>query len=80
MHIFYEAAGTAAAFLSSYLLLRLGSNYGMVIAPICFVLASLLWWHIGSLGFQCDPEYKKFSFLQALINGTAPLTTLAALL
>ena len=80
VHIFYEAAGTAAAFLSSYLLLRLGSNYGMVVAPVCFVLASLLWWCIGSLGFQRDPELKKLTFFQALINGMSPLAARSAFL
>ncbi|KAF8249511.1 hypothetical protein K440DRAFT_660007 [Wilcoxina mikolae CBS 423.85] len=70
VHIFYESAGTGAALFSSYLLLRLGSNYGMIMAPLCFIPAAILWWNIGSLGFERDPELDNTSFLQSIKNAS----------
>lgn len=75
VHIFYESAGTGAAFFSSYLLLRLGSNYGMIMTPLCYIPASILWYNIGSLGFQRDPELDRISFCGGLKNGRSPSPT-----
>lgn len=69
VHLFYESAGTGAAFLSSYLLLKLGSNYGMIVTPFCFALAALCWWNVGPLGFHRDSELDKSTPLQGLTNG-----------
>ncbi|KAF8451776.1 hypothetical protein BGX38DRAFT_1181080 [Terfezia claveryi] len=43
VHIFYELAGTAGAFLSAYLSLRLGSNFAVVAVPAGWLLASVVW-------------------------------------
>jgi len=71
VHIFYEAFGTGAAFFSSYLIMRLGSNYSMIMTPICFLLAAALWWNIGALGFVRDPDLQETSWLQGIRNGNS---------
>ena len=43
VHIFYELAGTAGAFLSAYLDLRLGSNFAVVVVPGGWLLACVVW-------------------------------------
>jgi len=43
VHIFYELAGTAGAFLSAYLDLRLGSNFAVVAVPGGWLLACVVW-------------------------------------
>lgn len=69
VHICYESAGTGAAFLSSYLLLRLGSNYGMIMTPLCFLAASILWFKIGLLSFKRDPDLDQIKFWGGVRNG-----------
>ncbi|KAF8425198.1 hypothetical protein EV426DRAFT_62652 [Tirmania nivea] len=43
VHIFYELAGTAGAFLSADLDLRLGSNFAVVVVPGGWLLACVVW-------------------------------------
>jgi len=43
VHIFYELAGTAGAFLSADLGLRLGSNFAVVVVPGGWLLACVVW-------------------------------------
>lgn len=47
MHIFYEAAGTAGAFLSSTLLLKWGCVYSMILTPFCFLISAAAWYFIS---------------------------------
>ncbi|KAI5811208.1 hypothetical protein DFH27DRAFT_620186 [Peziza echinospora] len=49
VHIFYELAGTCAAFLGAELSLRWGSNYSVGIVPLGWLLACLVW-----LGVRVD--------------------------
>lgn len=71
VHIFYEASGTGAAFFSSYLLIRLGSTYGMIMTPACFFIAAILWWRVGALGFSHNSELDKTTFWQGFKNAFA---------
>ncbi|TGZ84095.1 hypothetical protein EX30DRAFT_338662 [Ascodesmis nigricans] len=68
MHIFYEAAGTAGAFLSSFLLLHWGNVYSMVITPICFSLSAASWWFISPLPFTPDRTLRGGNVLTSLIS------------
>ena len=43
IHIFYELAGTAGAFLCADLDLRLGSNFAVVVVPLVWLLACVVW-------------------------------------
>ena len=53
VHIFYEIAGTGAAFCTSLALIpRFGTNYAFIITPILFTLASITWFFISNLDFH----------------------------
>ena len=48
VHILYEVSGTAGAFTSTQLIIKLGNNYSFLITPILFFLASLVWFQIDT--------------------------------
>ncbi|KAK9242153.1 hypothetical protein V1506DRAFT_572333 [Lipomyces tetrasporus] len=67
VHIFYEVAGASSAFCTALALLpRFGNNYSFIITPICFTLASGIWFCVSNLDFQAtkaevfgqQPSYK----------------------
>lgn len=47
-----RVAGTAGAFASAALQLRLGNNFAPIVTPIFFALAAMCWMFISSLGHQ----------------------------
>ncbi|KAF9211254.1 hypothetical protein BGZ59_008328 [Podila verticillata] len=49
VHIFYEVAGTAGAFFSTFLVLKLGNAIAPAMTPFLFVFASVAWRFIGLL-------------------------------
>ncbi|CAO3564277.1 unnamed protein product [Mortierella alpina] len=60
VHIFYEVAGTAGAFFSTFLVLRLGNAIAPAMTPFLFVLASIAWTFIGLLDADRDNiEHRK---------------------
>lgn len=45
VHVFYELAGTAAAFITALVFVpRLGNNFVYIATPCCSLLAALVWW------------------------------------
>jgi MFS family permease len=58
VHIFYEVAGTAAAFTTALgLIPALGNNYAFIITPILFTMAAIVWFFINTVGIKThDPE------------------------
>ncbi|KAL1957127.1 hypothetical protein VTO42DRAFT_6385 [Malbranchea cinnamomea] len=47
VHVFYEIAGTAGAFVTALVLIpQLGNNYSFIITPICFAAAGLAWYGV----------------------------------
>ena len=66
VHIFYEVAGTAGAFATTYLVLRFGNNYSFFITPIFFTCACIMWSFIGTLEFQPELEHEHNYFVQLL--------------
>ncbi|KAF9120354.1 hypothetical protein BGW39_011483 [Mortierella sp. 14UC] len=57
VHVFYEVAGTAGAFFSTFLVLKLGNAIAPAMTPFLFVLASVAWSFIGLL--QSDHENRQ---------------------
>lgn len=49
VHIFYEIAGTAGAFFSTFLVLKLGNAMAPAMTPFLFVFAAVTWRFIGLL-------------------------------
>ncbi|KAG0015943.1 hypothetical protein BGZ81_011466 [Podila clonocystis] len=49
VHIFYEVAGTAGAFFSTFLVLNLGNSLAPAMSPFLFVFAAVAWRFIGLL-------------------------------
>jgi hypothetical protein len=58
VHIFYEVAGTTAAFATALgLIPALGNNYAFIITPILFTAAAIVWFFINATGSKTfDPE------------------------
>ncbi|KAL9116747.1 MAG: hypothetical protein Q9187_006724 [Circinaria calcarea] len=53
VHIFYEIAGTSAAFCTSLALIpALGTNYSFIITPILFTMAAVTWFFVSNLDFK----------------------------
>jgi MFS family permease len=53
VHIFYEIAGTAGAFVTALVLIpRFGNNFSFIITPIFFTTASITWYFIDEPSFQ----------------------------
>lgn len=53
VHMFYEVAGTAAAFCTALgLIATLGNNMSFIVTPICFTLASITWYFVSNLNFK----------------------------
>ncbi|KAG0315863.1 hypothetical protein BGZ97_007737 [Linnemannia gamsii] len=57
VHVFYEIAGTAGAFFSTFLVLKLGTAIAPSMTPFLFILASIAWSFIGLL--EADHENRK---------------------
>lgn len=57
VHVLYEVAGTAGAFFSTFLVLRLGNALAPSISPFLFVFACITWSCIGLL--DSDVENRK---------------------
>ncbi|KAG0333834.1 hypothetical protein BG000_008848 [Podila horticola] len=49
VHVFYEVAGTAGAFFSTFLVLKLGNAIAPAMTPFLFVFAAIAWRFIGLL-------------------------------
>lgn len=49
VHVFYEVAGTAGAFFSTFLVLKLGNAIAPSITPFLFLFACITWSFIGLL-------------------------------
>ncbi|KAG0018138.1 hypothetical protein BGZ81_010385 [Podila clonocystis] len=49
VHVFYEIAGTAGAFFSTFLVLKLGNALAPAMTPFLFVFAAIIWRFIGIL-------------------------------
>ncbi|KAL7267559.1 hypothetical protein RUND412_009851 [Rhizina undulata] len=49
VHIMYEVAGTAGAFMSSALATRLGDNYSILVTPIFFTCSAVIWYFLDIL-------------------------------
>ncbi|KAF8985762.1 hypothetical protein CPC16_010169 [Podila verticillata] len=47
VHIFYEVAGTAGAFFSTFLVLNLGNALAPAMTPFLFVFAAITWRFVG---------------------------------
>ncbi|KAK9320387.1 hypothetical protein V1517DRAFT_210292 [Lipomyces orientalis] len=73
VHIFYEVAGTGGAFCTALALIpRFGNNYSFIITPICFTLASGIWFCVSNLGFQAakaDVLGQQPSYVKAVVGG-----------
>ncbi|KAK9241855.1 hypothetical protein V1506DRAFT_161345 [Lipomyces tetrasporus] len=73
VHIFYEVAGTGGAFCTALALIpRFGNNYSFIITPICFTLASGIWFCVSNLGFQAakaDVLGQQPSYVKAVLGG-----------
>ncbi|KAJ1328939.1 hypothetical protein MN608_05669 [Microdochium nivale] len=53
VHIFYEVAGTTGSFCTALSLIpQFGANRAFLVTPVCFSIAALAWFMIGTLGFQ----------------------------
>jgi hypothetical protein len=51
VHVFYEVSGTAGAFCTALALIpQLGNNYSFLISPICFAIASIIWFFVSNFG------------------------------
>ncbi|KAF9123591.1 hypothetical protein BGX30_001341 [Mortierella sp. GBA39] len=57
VHVFYEIAGTAGAFFSTFLVLKLGNAIAPAMTPFLFILASGAWSFIGLL--DADHENRR---------------------
>ncbi|KAF9900333.1 hypothetical protein EC991_007476 [Linnemannia zychae] len=57
VHVFYEIAGTAGAFFSTFLVLKLGNAIAPAMTPFLFVLASVAWSFIGLLQADHDNRH-----------------------
>ncbi|KAG0251433.1 hypothetical protein BG011_007608 [Mortierella polycephala] len=57
VHAFYEVAGTAGAFFSAFLVLRLGNALAPSMTPFLFVFSAIAWTFIGLL--DADLENRK---------------------
>ncbi|KAG0345283.1 hypothetical protein BG004_003819 [Podila humilis] len=66
VHVFYEIAGTAGAFFSTFLLLKLGNALAPTITPFLFLFAAITWRFIGIL----DADHANLASLER-----APLLT-----
>jgi hypothetical protein len=73
VHIFYEVAGTAGAFITALVLIpRLGNNFSYIITPICFTFASVIWFFIKEDGFQKEiplVREERPSYIRSVLNG-----------
>ncbi|KAG0028409.1 hypothetical protein BGZ82_008439 [Podila clonocystis] len=49
VHVFYEIAGTAGAFFSTFLVLRLGNALAPAMTPFLFIFAAIIWRFVGIL-------------------------------
>ncbi|KXJ92563.1 hypothetical protein Micbo1qcDRAFT_222318 [Microdochium bolleyi] len=73
VHIFYEVAGTTGSFCTALSLIpQFGANRAFLITPVCFSLAALAWFMIGTLGFR--PQHgtalaKQPSYVKLLVGG-----------
>ncbi|KAG0062097.1 hypothetical protein BGZ89_010931 [Linnemannia elongata] len=54
VHVFYEIAGTAGAFFSTFLILKLGNAIAPAMTPFLFILSSVAWSFIGLLEADHD--------------------------
>ncbi|KAF9983650.1 hypothetical protein BGZ65_001580, partial [Modicella reniformis] len=57
VHVFYEVAGTAGAFFSTFLVLNLGNALAPAMSPFLFICACVTWSFIGLL--DSDLENRK---------------------
>ncbi|KAF9921048.1 hypothetical protein FBU30_008967 [Linnemannia zychae] len=57
VHVFYEVAGTAGAFFSTFLVLNLGKAIAPAMTPFLFTFAAITWSFIGLL--QADIDNRK---------------------
>ncbi|KAF9325869.1 hypothetical protein BG006_010650 [Podila minutissima] len=62
VHVFYEVAGTAGAFFSTFLVLKLGNAIAPAMTPFLFVFASIIWRFIGLL----DSDHANRQHLESL--------------
>ncbi|KAK9372296.1 uncharacterized protein V1513DRAFT_452809 [Lipomyces chichibuensis] len=72
VHIFYEVAGTGGAFCTALALIpRFGNNYSFIITPICFTIASSIWFCLSNLGFQATKAevLDQPSYVKAVLGG-----------
>lgn len=72
VHIFYEIAGTGAAFATALALIpEFGNNYSFIITPIFFAAAAVVWYFITNLNYDLNKnlEKKEGNYLKALAFG-----------
>ncbi|KAG0076444.1 hypothetical protein BGZ93_000824 [Podila epicladia] len=62
VHVFYEIAGTAGAFFSTFLVLKLGNALAPAMTPFLFVFAAITWRFIGLL----DSDHANRKHLETL--------------
>lgn len=73
VHIFYEVAGTAGAFVTALVLIpRFGNNFSFIITPICFLCAAITWFFIEESGFRKETTLVVFdqpSYFRSVVGG-----------
>jgi hypothetical protein len=73
VHIFYEVAGTAGAFVTALVLIpRFGNNFSFIITPICFTTAAITWFFIEESGFQKETTlvlWEQPSYIRSVLGG-----------
>lgn len=73
VHIFYEVAGTGAAFCTALALIpRFGNNFSFIITPIFFTCAACVWFFISNLNYDLNKnklEKEDSSYLKSMGMG-----------